>query len=107
MPVDSREQSGFIIEVAAYVVVTLWGDAHLVVIDLYSYNAFNFCFKVCHDPGMVWSLYLLLKRRKVMKMQTLQTEEAIECLIENAKKGKTAAEQCKEDPPNKVCKEMA
>ena len=42
-----------------------------------------------------------------MEMQTLQTEEAIECLIENAEKGKTAAEQCKEDPPKKVCKEMA
>ena len=37
----------------------------------------------------------------------LQTEQAIECLIEIAKKGKTAAEQFKEDPPNKVCKEMA
>ena len=79
----------------------------LVVIDLYSYNAFTFCFKVCHNPGMVWKLYLLLKRSKAMKMQTLQTEQAIECLIENAKKGKTATERCKEDPPNKVCREMA
>ena len=52
---------------------------------------------------MVWRLYKQLKRRK---MQTLQTEQAIECLIENAKKGKTAAEQCKEDPPNKECREM-
>ena len=74
----------------------------LVVIDLYSYTAFNFCFKVC--PGMVWRLYLLLKRRE---MQALQTEQAIECLIENAKKGNTAAEQCKEDPSNKECREMA
>ena len=65
----------------------------------YSYN--HFTPKLTHRVRGATLAYILYI------VNPLQTEQAIKCLIEIAKKGKTAAEQYKEDPPNKVCKEMA